>query len=110
MKECSNSKGMKPEEERKALCESLVKSGVKTIRDGNDHSDKASRCMVEGGICVGFYAILIDYDPVTDTFGIGWKQRIPSKQVDEVAVFDALNNSRLGLESALNDFVAASNK
>lgn len=76
---------------RLALCKSLVKSGVRTVRDGADHSKKVNRCIVEGGKCVGYYVVLIDYDETTDTFCIGWKQRVPAAQVDEIALFDAIS-------------------
>jgi hypothetical protein len=74
---------------RLALCKSLVKS-VATIRDGKDHSEKANRCMVITGECVGYYSVLIDYDETSDTFCVGWKQRVPAAQVDEIVLFDAL--------------------
>lgn len=76
---------------RLALCKSLVKSGARTVRDGADHSEKVNRCIVEGGKCVGYYAVLIDYDETTDTFCVGWKQRVPAAQVDEIARFDAIS-------------------
>lgn len=58
------------------------------MRDGADHSAKANRCIVQDLGCVGYYVILSDYDAETDTFGVGWKRRVPAAQVDEVAVFD----------------------
>lgn len=75
---------------RLTLCKSLVKT-VATIRDGRDHSDKANRCIVKDGECVGYYAVLTDYNESSDTFCVGWKQRVPSAQVDEVALYDALS-------------------
>lgn len=75
--------------ERTNLCKSLVKT-VSIIRDGQDHSDKANRCMVETGQCIGYYAVLIDYDEDSDTFCVGWQQRVPAAHVDKVAFFDAM--------------------
>lgn len=79
-------------DKRLSLCKSLVKR-VATIRDGIDHSEKANRCIVKGGECVGYYAVLIDYDETSDTFCVGWKQRVPAAQVDEVALFDFLSQA-----------------
>lgn len=55
------------------------------VRDGNDHSGKVNRCVDEDGKCVGYYAILINYDETDDTFCVGWQQRIPANQVDVIA-------------------------
>lgn len=75
---------------REALCISLVRSGVATVRDNADHSAKPNRCMVESGACVGYYTLLSDYDAGTDTFGTGWKQRVPASTVDTVALWDLM--------------------
>jgi hypothetical protein len=77
--------------QRVALCQSLVRSGARVVRDGGDHSDKVNRCIAKSGECVGYYAVLIDYDEASDTFRVGWQQRIPAAWVDEVAMHDAIS-------------------
>jgi hypothetical protein len=71
---------------RDQLCRSLVRSGARTVRDGWDHSQSASRC-IAGGKCVGFYAVLTDYDSQSDMFNRGM---IKASHVDEVGVFDSI--------------------
>lgn len=87
---------------RLALCRSLVNSGARTVRDGADHSEKANRCIVEGGKCVGYYAVLTDYEETSDTFCIGWRQRVAANQVDEIALFDILSQMITRLLSAVD--------
>lgn len=76
-------------EKRQALCESLVRGGVQIVRDGLDHSDKASRCIDDTGKVVGYYCVLVNYDPATDRFNTGWNP-IPSSHVEEIMTFDAV--------------------
>lgn len=84
---------------RLALCNSMVRSGARTVRYGADHSEKVNRCIVEGGKCVGYFAVLIDYEETSDTFCIGWKQRVPAGKVDEIALFDAISQTIILLQS-----------
>ncbi len=71
------------------LCHSLVRSGPRIIRDGGDYSQSANRC-IAGGVCVGYYAVLIAYDESSDRFTTGHNQGIDASCVDEVKVFDAI--------------------
>ena len=74
--------------DRTSFCRSLVHAGVQVVRDGKDHSAAVNRCLAEDGKCVGTYEVLCDYDAASDTFAIGWKQRVPAEQVEDVAAFD----------------------
>ena len=90
---------------RQTLCKSLVRNGARAVRVGGDHSDKANRCIINGGKCVGYYAVLTDYDAKTDTFGVGWKQRIPAAHVDEIAFSDSVSQLIDALEQLARAFL-----
>jgi hypothetical protein len=59
-------------------------------KGGNSHN-LANRCMVADGTCIGYYAVLSDYDEKDDSFCIGHNQRIPSAKVEKVAFCDAMD-------------------
>lgn len=77
---------------RLALCNSLIRNGAQVVRDGADHSAKASRAISNGKVVV-YYVVLMDYSPETDTFNNRHINPIPASQVDPVATFDAIRSA-----------------
>lgn len=63
------------------------------MRDGADHSAKANRVDLPNGQVVGYYTMLVDYDPQTDTFNNRHLHPIPASQVDLIAEFDAVRGA-----------------
>lgn len=83
---------------RVEFCRSLVWAGAQVVRDGADHSQRANRCLVDGGACVGYYTVLTGYDEGTDSFRSGGAGQIPAGQVDAVAEWDAWEQALAALK------------
>lgn len=85
---------------RTELCRSLVKKTC-VVMDENDCSHLPNRCLDSSGKAVGYYAVLISYNDVDDTFRIGWDKRVSSSKIDRLATYDAVHAAKDLIESML---------